>query len=825
VKLSDYVAAFLARQGIRHVFAVSGGASLHLIHSAADTPGLSFICPQHEQAGAMAADAYARVTGGLGAAIATSGPGATNLLTGVCCAYYDSVGVLFITGQVSTFRGKGDSGVRQVGFQETDTVDIFRPVTKYAVCIDRPERIRYELEKACYLARSGRPGPVLIDIPDNVQRAEIDPEALASYVPPPDDSNSGQMREGVAQCLELLRAARRPVVILGWGVRLAGAASLARAVVEKLGLPVAPTWAVADLLPADHPLFIGTFGTHGTRHANFAVQNADLVLAIGSRLDTKATGSPPGTFARGAKKIVVDIDPTELGKFSRYGLAVDLPIAADAAAFLRTLHQAAVPGPDISSWLRRIAEWKLRYPVCPEAYHREVEVNPYVFVKTLGRLCPPGQQLFLDTGCTLAWMMQAFDFKPGQRLFHDWNNTAMGWALPASIAASVALGGRPVVCVTGDGSLQMNIQELATIVRHRLPIKVFLLNNHGHAMIQQTQDQWLGSRYLASSVAGGLPNPDFVAIARAYGFRALSLSRNDELAAGVGEALRGEGPVLCNIEVSPRHRVIPQVRFGRPNEDSEPLLSREEFLANMIVEPLEVSQTMPANQQPTTTSTTPVGCEVNLLDQYPRSRRPIEERARLVTSEYRRIARQFGRDYFDGDRLHGYGGYRYHPRFWQATVRRFRDHYRLADDAAVLDVGSAKGFMLRDFKELMPQARLAGVDISSYAVENAAAEVRPLLDVACATRLPFADGSFDLVISINTIHNLPLEQCKQALREIQRVSRRHAFVTVDAWRTEEERERLLKWNLTALTYMHVEDWKKLFAEVGYTGDYFWFIAE
>jgi len=220
-----------------------------------------------------------------------------------------------------------------------------------------------------------------------------------------------------------------------------------------------------------------------------------------------------------------------------------------------------------------------------------------------------------------------------------------------------------------------------------------------------------------------------------------------------------------------------------------------------------------------------MGQEINLLDLYPRSKRPIEERAKLVTEEHRRIARQFGKEYFDGDRLYGYGGYYYHPRFWQATVRRFRDYYRLAEDASVLDVGCAKGFMLHDFKELMPNLTVAGIDISEYAIEHAIETVKSFLRVGNAKELPYDDNSFDLVISINTVHNLPLEECKQALREVQRVSRKHAFIAVDAWRTEEERERLMKWNLTALTYMHVDDWKKLFEEVGYTRDYYWFIAE
>ncbi len=220
-----------------------------------------------------------------------------------------------------------------------------------------------------------------------------------------------------------------------------------------------------------------------------------------------------------------------------------------------------------------------------------------------------------------------------------------------------------------------------------------------------------------------------------------------------------------------------------------------------------------------------MGQEINLLDLYPRSKRPIEERGKLVTEEHRKIARRFGKEYFDGDRLYGYGGYSYHPRFWQATVKCFRDYYHLVEDASVLDVGCAKGFMLHDFKELMPNLTVAGIDISNYAIEHAIETVRPFLRAGNAEELPYEDDSFDLVISINTIHNLPLEKCKQALREIQRVTRQHAFITVDAWRTEEEKERLLKWNLTALTYLHVDDWKKLFQEVGYQGDYFWFIAE
>ncbi len=589
MKLSDYVARFVAKIGIRHVFAVSGGASLHLIHSLAETPGTGFVCPQHEQGGAMAADAYARVTGKPGAALSTSGPGATNLITGVCSSYYDSVPVLYLTGQVSTFRLRGDTGVRQLGFQETDVVDMFKPVTKYAVQLRDPQRIRFELEKALHLACSGRPGPVLVDIPDNLQREKINPDALEGFVPPREPASAGPTADQVRRCVDLIRGARRPVLIAGWGIELSGATPDFHRLAAQLGMPIAPTWALRHAVPADDPLLIGAFGTHGTRYGNFAVQNADLILSVGARLDTREAGSPLNWFAREAKRIVVDVDPAELGKFKTLGLDTDLLCASDSGQFLRALSSAwgGRPAGDWADWKAKIASWKKLWPICTEDYRREKDVNPYVFVETLSREAREGDTFILDTGCALAWMMQAFDFKKGQRLYHAFNNTPMGYALPGAIGASIALGGAPVWCVTGDGSLQMNIQELATVLRHRLPLKIVLINNQGYSMIQQTQDQWLGSKYLASSVEGGLAFPDFVKVAQAYGFRTVDIRTNAELPAKIRETAQAREPVFCNVNIRPDHRVIPQVKFGKPLEEPDPPLPREEFLANMIVKPLE----------------------------------------------------------------------------------------------------------------------------------------------------------------------------------------------------------------------------------------------
>lgn len=590
MKLSHVVAQFLVEQGIRHAFVVSGGASLHLIHSIAETAGVDYVCPQHEQAGAMAADAYARVTGNLGCAVATSGPGATNLITGICSAYYDSVPVLFLTGNVATFRAKGDTGVRQVGFQETEMAQMCRSITKYSVLVNDPYRIRYELQKAVAIARSGRPGPVLVDIPDDLQRMDIDPSKLIDYVPEADAATA--LPDGaVAACVAALRQSRRPVLAFGWGVRLSGAEAEARQLAKLLGIPVALTWAALDLFPFSDPMNVGGFGTHGIRAANFTVQNADLVLSVGSRLDTKATGSPASSFAREAKLVMVDIDPAEIAKFKRFGRHIDLGIAADARVFLQALLRATqgMELPDVAPWRERVAQWKERYPAVDPKYAEQRDVNAYWFVKQLSAALGEGEVMVSDTGCALAWTMQGFEFKERQRFFHAFNNTPMGYGLPAAVGACFARPGKRTILVTGDGSLQMSIHELATIARHRLPVKILMFNNQGHGMVRQTQDQWLGSNYYATSVDGGLAAPDFVAVARAHGIPADALKLNADIPAKLAHALRGDGPAFLDIEVDPRSRVQPQVKFGRPNEDGEPLLERAEFLSNMLVKPLPAS--------------------------------------------------------------------------------------------------------------------------------------------------------------------------------------------------------------------------------------------
>jgi acetolactate synthase-1/2/3 large subunit len=353
IKCSDFVARFLKKQGIKHVWAVTGGASIHLMHSCAKE-GIGVICPHHEQAGAMAADAYSRVTRNLGCAIATSGPGATNMLTGIAGAYFDSVPVLFLTGQVAKDRMRGDTGIRQLGFQETDILSMSRPVTKYCQQISKATDIRCKLEEAVYIAKSGRPGPVLIDIPDDIQREMIDPDDLGRYTygntytqnctsPVPKDTD-------IKKCVQSLKKAKRPVLILGWGIRLGKAELHLMSLIKKLGIPVCPTWGMMDYLPTNHKLKVGGFGINGSRASNFTVQNADFILAIGARLSTRETGNSLKDFAREAETFIVDIDPCELNKFSKFGKEI-IPIKTDAKYFIKyLLNELEDYKPNIKEW-------------------------------------------------------------------------------------------------------------------------------------------------------------------------------------------------------------------------------------------------------------------------------------------------------------------------------------------------------------------------------------------------------------------------------------------------------------------------------------------
>ncbi len=601
IKLSDYIMKRLADEyAVKDIFMISGGGAMHLIDSAGKQPGISYFCPHHEQAAAMAAEGYARVSGKMGVVIVTSGPGGTNTLTGVIGQWLDSIPCLYISGQVkeeTTIASCPDIGLRQLGDQEINIVDIVKPVTKYAIMVHRPEKIKYYLDKAVYLATHGRPGPVWLDIPLNIQAAFIDENKLEDYKNGEDEQVVDRKFLGAQVCevIKLLKSAKRPVFIAGHGIRLSKSIEIFRRFIEASGIPVVTTFCGYDLVPSDNKFYAGRIGTLGTRFGNFALQNSDLAISVGSRNNVRQVSYDWKVFARNARKVVVDIDRAELLKPT---LKPDLSVQADAGDFLKELlkQSSAAELPDYSAWLSWCEERKKRYPVVVDEYwHERERVNPYCFMGALTKSLPGTDVIVSANGTACVTLFQAGIVKNGQRVFWNSGCASMGYDLPASIGACIANDRRQVVCLAGDGSIEMNIQELQTIIGYNLPIKIFVLNNDGYISIRQTQESFFKGSYTACDPRSGVTFPQIINVAEAYGFTVFSIDNHTEMKDVIFKVLSCDGPVLCEVKLSKNQRFIPKVSsqlrsdgrmVSKPLEDMFPFLPREEFLSNMLVEPL-----------------------------------------------------------------------------------------------------------------------------------------------------------------------------------------------------------------------------------------------
>jgi acetolactate synthase-1/2/3 large subunit len=594
MKLSDYVIWFIAEQGVKHVFMLPGGGAMHLVDSLGRCKDMEYVCNLHEQASAIAAEAYARVTNNLGVALVTTGPGGTNAITGVAGAWLDSTPCLFISGQVKRADMKGDLGVRQLGVQEIDIVSIVRPITKYAVTITDPLRVRYHLEKAVYLAKSGRPGTVWIDIPLDVQASTINPESLDRFDPEEIEQplDHGAVENHVAQVIELLNRSERPVILAGNGIRLADAHTDFLWLVDLLCVPVLTTRLGVDLIPASHGLCCGMPGSIASRGANFTLQNSDCLLILGARLDMALIAYAPDKLARAAKKIMVNIDPAEIQKVKNI---IDIQACMDAGLFIRELLKQSdrIRSMDSSDWNNKCREWKLRYPfVLPDHHAKTAGVSVYAFSDILSdelseeHIILPG-----NAGNACELFLTAFKVKAGQRVFHNKGTGAMGFSQPAAIGACLASGRRPTVCVDGDGGFQLNIQELETIKRLNLPIKFFVINNNGYASIRSSQLNYFG-RLTGADPTSGLTLPDTIKIAEAYGLNTARVSDPKNLRQQIKEVLNASGPVVCDVTVIPDEPRAPRVSsmqrpdgsmVSNPLEDMWPFLDRDEFNSNMII--------------------------------------------------------------------------------------------------------------------------------------------------------------------------------------------------------------------------------------------------
>jgi len=597
MKLTDYLIDFLAKQGIRHIFGFTGGGAVHIFDSLDKNPQIRPVYCHHEQAVALAAVSYSRITNNLGVVVVTTGPGGTNTLTGVLAAWQDSIPCVFISGQARVEHTSHGKPVRQVGTQEFDISSLVKPITKYAAMVEDAKMIRYHLEKALYLAKEGRPGPVWLDLPLNFQWSSIEPDSLVGFTSPPTSSNDSHQKSHAGNCektYELLRKADRPLLLAGYGIRLAHAEGEFREVIKKLRIPFVSTWNASDYLPTDNRLYLGRIGIAGQRGANLAIQNCDFLLALGSRLSIPLTGTMFDAFARDAKIIAVDVDHNEL---NYKNVRVDLAINSDVRLFLSEMlkYPRGIGFESEQVWAQKCKRYKEYNSVSPALGKQKTYVNPYAFVDLLSDMLDRKDTIIVDGGGTNLYIsFQAFKVKEGQRLVTSSAIASMGTGLPESIGACFATSKSRVICLTGDGSLQLNIQELQTIVHHKLPVKIFVMNNNGYLAIRHTQKSFLESNFTGSSSEGGITLPDYQKVAKAYGLKTIKINNNTDLVKRIRWTLKTQGPVLCEIMVSPNQELIATQGFDknkdgtfspRPLEDMYPFLERKEFMKNMFVKP------------------------------------------------------------------------------------------------------------------------------------------------------------------------------------------------------------------------------------------------
>jgi len=579
MKLSDYVIDFLVSEGVTHIFEVAGGALAHLLDSVYDRKDISTVSMHHEMAAAIAAEGYSRVSGNIGVAMATSGPGATNLITGMGSCFFDSIPCLFITGQVNTYEFKFDRPVRQVGFQETDIVNIVKPIVKDAVLVTDPDKIKYYLEKSVHIAKSERPGPVLLDIPLNIQRTDINLESLESfYKSSTTESVNGFDDAGVKQIVQLIKSSLRPVVLVGGGVRLSKAQDELLEFIHKTEIPVVTSLMGVDVFPHNDQSFGGMIGSYGNRYANLTIANSDLVLALGTRLDTRQTGTKPETFARVANIIHVDIDQYELNN----KIKADFPINCDVKFFLAILnnHIGEYDKDKIQTWKQTIKRYKERY-LSYKIPANDI-IDPNFFMHKLSEFLPEDAIICVDVGQIQMWAAQTLEVKKSQRYLTQGGMGSMGSALPMAIGASFARPGETIVVITGDGSFQLNIQELQTVYHHKLPIKIILLNNHCYGMVRQFQEQYFNCRFQSTVVGYSCPN--FQDVVSAYKIPARKITRTSEIVKAFQKLFSDAQPMFLEASINQNILAIPKLSVNRPIEDQDPLLPRDELKSNMLID-------------------------------------------------------------------------------------------------------------------------------------------------------------------------------------------------------------------------------------------------
>jgi acetolactate synthase I/II/III large subunit len=598
MRVADFIFNFLTERGADTVFMVTGGQAMFLVDAVYNNKKLKPICTHHEQSAGMSADAYSRITGKLGVVLVTAGPGSVNVMNGLVGGWTDSAPMVIVSGQsaLSCVQYQDTHSIRQYGIQGINIKPLVEKVTKYFITVDDPAKILCYMQKAYYLALHGRPGPVWIDVPLDVQKLEVPDRMLEEFAPETDVPNLQALKKNIFKVLELLQQAKRPIFIGGQGIRLAKAMKEFEEVISQLKIPVLTSRLGIDLINSDNRLYVGRPGNYGERAANFAIQNSDLIIAVGSRLASALVGHDPRNFGKYAKKVMVDIDMEELNK---PGVEINLKINSDARLFLAEFLQqlrSLKKAPDFEPWVEQCNYWKEHYPVVLPDYKKEKPVNSYYFTEKLSALAGKDDMILVDTGSCFHVACQTWKIKKGQRFLTTGGLSSMGYWV-AAIGACIANDRRRTIVITGDGSLQMNLQEFATIKHNKLPIKVIIFNNNGYLLIRFTQKNFMEGRLLGEGPQTGVWCPDSLKIAEAYGIKGIRIDSAKDIEAKIKEVLECDGPVICDVMTPEWQLIIPRISsmkmadgtlVARPYEDMFPFLEREELCRNMIAQQEQV---------------------------------------------------------------------------------------------------------------------------------------------------------------------------------------------------------------------------------------------
>jgi len=582
MKLSDYIVKFLKKRGIRHVFGFIGGAITHLVDSFYKDDSVKFIQVYHEQTAAISAEGYSRNSDKTGVALATSGPGATNLITGIADAYYDSIPAVFITGQVNTYEQKADRPVRQLGFQEADIIDMAKPITKLAIMVDRPEKIRFFLEKAFYIANEGRPGPVLLDIPMDIQRAEIDENSLKCYSP--SISKKFIRSDEIEKIVNLINNSKRPLILAGGGISSSGAEKALLSFSKKNKIPVVTSLMGKGCFPEDNELFVGMIGSYGNRCANIVMANSDLLIAAGSRLDSRQTGTAPGTFIREGKIIQIDIDENEIEN-TRIHSEVKLPY--DVKDVIEKLMLSLEWSPDVK-WIQYIKKVKSVFSQDWEIEKNALNRLPYQIMKILNRFSEDDRIFCVDVGQNQMFAAQTLRIREKQKFFTSGGLAPMGYSIPIAIGASFACNhSKNIFAITGDGGFHISTQSLMLLSQYDLPIKVIILNNRSLGMLSQFQDLYFNKKMAATTAKSGYRVPEIKHISKAYGLDYFLVDKNN---IGDMEYIKSilirRGPAIIEVLTGEKTVVVPKLEVNRPVEDTSPRLEKELLKKYMLIDPV-----------------------------------------------------------------------------------------------------------------------------------------------------------------------------------------------------------------------------------------------